>query len=300
MSAHSTRIGVFASIFGAERAFMYEILQSAVRYANGQTYSVMNVSDFEELIRTQPRLGQQIYWRELVGRAHFAATSSALRHLRWLDATLDASVASNYLGFCGAFRSLLESVADSLEALQLLPRLFATNGSVISRILRGDDLGKDIHTSSEAEEALIHFSHGRKSNLAGESPKSHRARSNRDYLNVLEQAKLPQVHECYSELCDVCHPASLSLFGYIRATQLSDCVNLHIDIGSDAENIETFLDRYSDLKSDLLVFAINPILLMLHVINKLRTEWQCSMVSDLNLSGIPEFRRIESLISTWE
>jgi hypothetical protein len=47
-------------------------------------------------------------------------------------------------------------------------------------------------------------------------------------------------------------------------------------------------------------FVVNPILLMLYVINKLPTEWRCNVVSGLNLSGIPEFRKLDTLISAWK
>lgn len=280
---------------------MYELLVSFAGYADKQPYCFMDLEKFNELVKSEPLQAQQIYWQELAGRAHFAATSSAVRHLGWLNGCLDAIAHNNYLAFCATFRGLLESAADSYEALHRLPAFIATNGGVISKVLKGEDLGKTVTLAPQLEESLIHFSHARaKLDLTKESPDAHRAQTIRSYLSILDRGQLAQVHDCYSELCEVCHPSAFSVLVFVNTHETEDATIWVIDANADETLITEFLARYNALVQELMMFVVNPILMTLYVPGKLPCkEYKCDLLTRVRLNDIPLFRKLGPMLAKW-
>jgi hypothetical protein len=273
----------------------YELFTDLTEYAESQLYPFVDMVRFNALGLSE---GQRIYWQELIGRAHFAGCGSAIRHLRWINGCLDSIEGLNFLTFCAAFRGLLESVADSVDALYRVPLFLAQNGDLISKILQGADLGKDVFLAEELEDSLIHFSHARKK-LAADSPTSHRAQTMRTYLSVVEKA-IPGSQGCYSELCEVTHPSALSVLGFVESQRTADVTIWQFKNGRDQTQISEFLARYRELCVDIIYLALNPILLTLYVIDKLPYEsYRCELLKSVSLENIPQFKKIAKEIEGW-
>jgi len=294
MTDNSVHPEMFSLVFPCEQTQIYEHLASLVAYANDRRYEFLDMDVFNEIIRVDPARGQEIYWRELVDRAHFAATVSSVRHFRWINGCLDAANSGNYLVFCASFRGLLESTSDSFDALYRLPMYFAQNRSLITRIFAREDFGKNIMVAPEVEQSLIHFSHARKKvALTKESPAEHRAKRVTEYLQILERGRLPNVMDCYGELCEVAHPAALSLSGYIDVERDKSLTVWRVMSHSDARAIRDFRQRYAPLIEQLMMFALNPVVLLLYVLDTYPLDrYRCPPVSNLCLDGIPEFLKI--------
>ncbi|MGH9781611.1 MAG: hypothetical protein ACRD33_07300 [Candidatus Acidiferrales bacterium] len=284
---------VFEEMFGARQLSVLELLRAISRYAQGQEYRFLDSEKFHSIVASDLMRGQRIYWQELIARSHFAATSSAIRHERWLDGCLGAVCDGNYLIFCSAFRGLLESAADSFEGLFRAPQCFAENRKRIKDILEGKDTGKEIFISREFEDSLIHFSHARKKiALEGGAPESHRAKQVREYMRIFEVGQLPNVIECYSELCEVAHPSALSVLAYVQSEKTSDTVIWRINADTDPEQIASFIKRYNSLMQELMMFVLNPLLLTLYALERLPSERpNCPEMANVDLSRIPAFRK---------
>ncbi|SRR5579862_538469 len=289
---------VFEGMFGARQLSVFEMLQAIARYAEGQEYRFLNMEDFKSVLVDNPMLGQRIYWRELLDRAHFAATSSAIRHVRWLHGCLDAVRDGNYLIFCSAFRGLLESSADSFEGLFRAPQCFAENRKRIKQILEGANTGTELFISGELEDSLIHFSHARKKNAHGKAfPESHRAKQVREYLRILEQGQLPSVVECYSDLCEVTHPSAFSVLAYVHGEKTVDATIWKIATEADCERIAAFTVEYKPLIKDLMMFVLNPVLLTLYALERFPgARPGCPEVVGADLRAIPAYQKFISLL----
>jgi hypothetical protein len=62
----------------------------------------------------------QVYWREILFRAHFGACASLLRTRRWIEGACAAFEHRNYHTFMAAFRGWLESSADTFDAFRTI------------------------------------------------------------------------------------------------------------------------------------------------------------------------------------
>lgn len=283
---------IFREMLGERQLVLYEFLLTVFDYANGQQYHFLDMERFNEIVARDPQRGQRIYWQEMLARAHLAATTSAIRDVRWLHGCLDAASEGNYLIFCSAFRGLLEAAADSIEGLYRAPQCFAENSVRLRRILEGGDTGKEIFLSPELEDSLIHFSHARKKiALDKEHPESHRARQVREYMRILEEGKLENVIGCYSELCEVTHPSALSVLAYVQGEKTSDATVWKLDTDADFERIAEFVERYKPLMHELMMYVLNPILLTLYALEKFPSSYpRCPGVAEIDFSAIPAFQ----------
>ncbi len=287
----------FSSLFPADQTPVYRHLAALVSYSNGRQYEFLDHEIFDKLVHRSPADGMEVYWRELLDRAHFAAAVSSIRHFRWINGCLAAVHQENYLMFCACFRGLLESTADSFEALFRLPFYFAQNHKMICRLLAREDFGKDVMVAPEVEKCLIHFSHARKKiGISRETPAEHRAKNVTEYLSILERGKLTDVMECYGELCEVAHPSVFSLAGFIDVSRSHENTVWCLNANADAVVIGDFRRRYAALISEILQYALNPLLLLLYVLDRYPIErYKCSPISNVDLGNIPEFRKVAAL-----
>ncbi|WMD20185.1 hypothetical protein RAS12_26840 [Achromobacter seleniivolatilans] len=142
--------------------------------ARSVSYKYLPLEEFSQLLVNDPAQAQRIYWYELVGRAHFAATSSLLRSAQWVKGVQISHDENLYLPFCANLRSLIESAADSLTGVAGAAQTFAENCNSINDSLRCKS--HKIVISQELEDQLIHFSHGRKLVKGDDAPQAHSAR----------------------------------------------------------------------------------------------------------------------------
>lgn len=234
--------------------------------ANSSTrYTFTASGEFESIIRSAPSRSMQIYWGEILARAHLTAVTAILRSRHWINAVIAATEAKNLLAFAAAFRGLIESAADASSTLGKIPGTLARHHSQITRALSGD-LKETIYVAPEIEDELIHFSHARhltKAELAT-APASHGAKMVRDYIEVLEKGQVTEIIDCYRALCDLTHPGASSVWMWL--TQVSE---LEFDLAADQDDsvISYFLVKYRKTFVELLMFAFNPAIVTLSVLN---------------------------------
>ena len=281
------------SLFGINAAQFIEIVDQ-LALAKGKTnYSFMAADDYDRVIREDSDRATQIYWNQILARAHLTAVVAILRSRHWISAVVAAAKDKNLLAFAAALRGLIESSADTASALEAIPISFAENHVLINRALSGT-LGKQFVISSEIEDALIHFSHARHITKVERPsvPRSHEALKVRDYIEVLEKGKVHKVITCYQSLCDLTHPGASSVWMWLTS---ENGVNFELKPNQDESNIADYLTEYRDTFLELLMFSFNPALVTLNVLNyfPLRTFHTLALL-DWNLSSIPSWQKCQS------
>lgn len=195
-------------LFGASATVFEKIGNDLLADTHGQRYLFMSSDKYEELLRSSPQKAMQVYWEELLARAHMAAASNVVRHLRWLNACVDLYNSGNYLAFNAALRGLIEATGDALDALCPVPDFLARQRKVISESLAGRATG--MYLAQELEDKLIHFQYGRKVPKSENAPATHKAKKASEYLAAFGSGA-DQVRELYGDLCQTVHPAAQSL-----------------------------------------------------------------------------------------
>lgn len=207
----------------------------------------------------------QIYWGEILERAHLTAVTGALRSRHWVSAVVAATEAENLLAFAAGFRGLLESAADTSTALGGIPGTLARDHTLVVRALSGE-LDSPLFIVTEIEDELIHFSYARHLSRSDHStaPRSHKARHVRDYMNILERGQVTDVVACYRTLCDLTHPGAPSVWMWLEpVNELEIALSAH----QDKSVISNFLKQYRTTLLELLMFAFNPAIVTLSVLN---------------------------------
>ena len=235
----------------------------------------------------------QIYWGEILARAHLTAVTAMLRSRHWISAIVAATKDRNLLAFAATFRGLIESAADASSALGSIPRTLASGHPQITSALSGELRGTFL-VSSEIEDELIHFSYARylsEAHLAT-APASHRARKILDYIAVLEKGQVSEVIACYQSLCDLTHPGASSVWMW-----LSPANGLEIDLApnQDESVISHFVAHYRATFLQLLMFAFNPAIITLSVLNYFPiAKFYTPRLLTWDLSGIPAWEKCQS------
>lgn len=255
-------------------------------------YSFFPPEDFERLATQEETRAQHIYWSEIVGRAHFAAVSSILRSTQWLKGTQLSCERGLYLPFCANLRSLIESTADSLSGVSGVAQTFSENRVAINRALNMQI--EQIMVSGELEDQLIHFSHGRKLDKDQAAPKSHLAKSARNYIDQLERLGLAEAHKIYSQLCQVTHPAAESVYHFL--SQTGDC-EFVLSAHNDRANIAALIEKNRDFLHALLRYSFNQPIILLRVLLYVDLhEYHSGEVSQLDLSAMPGWQKCAKLM----
>lgn len=198
-------------------------------------------------------------------RAQIAAFTAILRSRRWLSALLLAEADNNALAFAVAFRGLMESSAETTTALIGTPLTLAHHYPTIADGVSG--LANSVVTSSELEDALIQYSHGRhiKKSEHANAPQSHWAQRVQEYLTVFEDLNA-SVAELYRHLCDRTHPGAPSVWMWLvpMDTEGSEFI---LSTEQDRTIVGSFLEPYETVVLDVLEFAFNAPVLVLKTFN---------------------------------
>ena len=249
-------------------------------------YSFMDVDEYADLLHRDVSESMRVYWSETLERAHIAAVTAILRSRRWLSAVLSAEADNNALAFATAFRGLMESSADTTTALIGTPLTLAHHYPTITDCLSG--LTTTVVTSPELEDKLIHYSHGRhiKKSERPSVPQSHRALLVQEYLSVFENLNA-SVAQSYRYLCDLTHPGAPSVFMWLKAVDTKGS-ELILSTEQDKAIIGSFLELYTTVVLDVLMFAFNAPVLVLNTLNyfpiqKLHTQ----ELLNHDLDGLP-------------
>lgn len=250
-------------------------------------YNIMPTIEYERCFKADPIEGMKIYWREILSRAHLAAATSLLRNRRWIAGVLQALDDDNYFAFSASFRSLLESVADTNYTLNRAVTSLMDYHQQIDMKLCGQDANL-IFTNAELESLLIHYALARKQPKGAAVHPSEHAKQNREYIDRLP---LDHVSDCYTELCEITHPAWPSVAAFLGR---QDDHTWFLDVSRDRELIDAFLTRYNELAPRLIQLALNLSVLAFAVLNTFGVEEVKTPVTDtLDLDPIPAWRTFQ-------
>ncbi|GLX87501.1 hypothetical protein Pfra02_00700 [Pseudomonas fragi] len=271
-------------IFGADGAqFMRFALKLIEDFEqDSTTYTYMPPTEFDSLMQNDWKSGAKVYWVEMLGRAHLAAAASIIRAYRWSDGMVTCYANNLFLPFCACFRALIESTADTYDALGNVAITLAECRSDVNPALKL--MAKQGVMARELEDQLIHFSHARKLSKQDEAPPSHSAKQAAEYIRALEKASLPGLYECYSELCQYTHPAAHSVASLLVPTSEDSFL---LAPAYDQLRIEALIVKHKSLMLPLLMFAFNPGALVLKVLLHFDTpQFHSSGIRNIDLSGI--------------
>lgn len=253
-------------------------------------YTFFPNDKYEALIKADRGRGMQIYWNEILARAHLASATAILRARQWIEGMRVAATAPNLLAFAAAFRGLIESAADSSTALGSVPLTLARDHPHVLRALAGEADSKSI-LSPELEDTLIHYSYARHLTKAEAQtvPSSHKALKVRDYIDILKNGQVIDVIPCYQALCDLTHPGATSVWMWLHPT---DEHTIEIRAKQDEAVINNFMAEYRRTFIELLMFAFNPALATLRVLNYFPlTPFHTAVLEKWNMSRVPIWRK---------
>ncbi|KMP20388.1 hypothetical protein TU49_10985 [Bacillus cereus] len=255
-------------------------------------YQFLREDIFEDMLLNDYQQGMQVYWMEMLLRSHWAASTSLFRNQRWIEGVYAGIKMNNYMLFSSCLRSLLESAGDTNDIIPQCAVAFADHYKDIYISLEGK--APHLFLSEELENKLIHYAYAKKQSNAQGVPASHVNQTAREYLNKISNTReLKRFHSCYSELCEVTHPAKASVFAFID----EDNKTLKLNNNKDADLIKEFCGKYSLELSYLYYLAVNPSLVLLKTLNCFSLEFVCTEIIDtMNLDSIPTWKSIISKI----
>ena len=259
-------------------------------------YRFMDDDEYEVLLSRDVGDGMQVYWAEVLARAHIASVTAVLRSRHWLSGVHSAYSDRNALAVAASFRGLLESAADAATSLTHIPLTLADLHSTISESLLGR--ARDVVISSQLEDELIHYSHGRyiKPSERASTPPSHRARSTQEYLKAFGDLRADKIAQCYRFLCDLTHPGTPSVWMWFGPAD-SAVPEFTISTGQDEYIISSFLDEYATVPLDVLMLAFNAPVLVLKTLNYFPIkDLHTSGLLSWNLDGIAAWTRCRSVL----
>lgn len=252
-------------------------------------YHFTQHQDFQKLQESAPKSANSQYMKELLYRAHFASMSSIAKNLEWIKGMKYSYENGLYLPFASSFRSLIESVADSFEALQCVGVTIAEHHEVINNKL--NKVGDEFVIISQLENDLIHYSHARRMEKGEDAPLSHKAKNAADYVKGLDKRTEKKFYDCYGELCQLTHPAAQGVLHMMPQINESD---FSFENGFGKEKIKVLINKYSDLIEHLVIFAFNPGLITLKVLNHIELdECHSKILYSVNLDGVPAWKKCE-------
>ena len=271
-------------IFGADGSQFMRFALKLIEDFEGDstTYTYMPPTEFDTLMRNDWKSGTKVYWEEMLGRAHLAAAASIIRAYRWSDGMVACYSNSLFLPFCACFRALIESTADTYDALGNVAITLAECRTDVNSALQL--MAKHGVLATELEDKLIHFSHARKLSKQEVAPPSHTAKQAAEYIRALEKANLPGLYECYLELCQYTHPAAHSVASLL--VPISEDSFL-LAPAYDQIRIEALIEKHKSLVLPLLMFAFNPGALVLKVLLHFDTpQFHSQSIRNIDLSGV--------------
>ncbi len=172
-----------SALFGSNAGRFIEMIDELDLSSRKIRYTFTALEEYKRIVDEDLGKGMQIYWGEILARAHLTAVTAILRSRHWIGAVVSAAGSGNCLALAAAFRGLIESAADAATALKFVPLTLARDHSWIVRALSGG-LAKTAFLTPEIEDTLIHFSYARHvSRTELETlPRSHKALNVREYI----------------------------------------------------------------------------------------------------------------------
>ncbi len=183
----------------------------------------------------------QMYWEEMLHRAHFAAATSILRNQRWLSGVKFGLDNNNIMVFASSLRGFLESVTDSLYSLESVPTSFALNFKNINKAVKGDL--KQAFMSSELESKLIHYEFAKKSKEKNNSDLI--ALTSAEYIKQYDMHSDAPNKELYAVLCELTHPSSRSISCFTTEITVSEDYSYNMtSVEAEIKTMDEIMKKY--------------------------------------------------------
>ncbi|WP_413494052.1 hypothetical protein [Shewanella baltica] len=251
------------------------LIEHIVRESNGIKYYDMFLEpDFSELnadkaVEILQQL-QSVYVRGIIERSHMACVTTLARTSRWLSSITHSVEDGNALSFASSLRGLLESSADSFHLMKHLhPSLASSFKYIYIALNYPKDLKNGLLNFESLENLLIHYAYAKHWKRGEQPPLHHQNKSNTEYIKCLESFDVPGLSDLYSELCQLTHPASPSVFCFIDETDN----DLTFNPNRDSLVINDILDRYKSSILGMIQYPLNSVLMALALIHRLVPEW---------------------------
>lgn len=283
---------IYKEILGDEASQYIPIIEKILSECGSYNYEFLNEEDFKDLIRRDVAESQAQYIKELLYRSHFVSMSAIARNFQWLEGMKCAYEAGLYLPFAASMRCFLESTADSYFSLQSLCTTLSKNIGTINDTINKCTTQFGIFT--ELENFLIHYTHARRLEKTEIAPDSHEAKTAAKYIRDLEEKSSAQVQRCYSELCQLSHPAAQGVLHMMVPVSETEFMFEH---GHGEVKIEALLSKYRQDFVSLLTFSFNPSILALKVINYV--DWShlhVEPINEINMNNIVAWNKCKKNI----
>jgi hypothetical protein len=279
-----------------DAAIFFDIVEEIIPLALKHDYKFIADDAWEELNKSDefsPSLHNQILARELVDKAHLAATSALLRTKRWADAVCLMYDAKNFLGWASSARGLLESSGDIVDGLQAIAISLANLHQMIARGLSGA-ASQEKHGYAELEAKLDHFVFAKWMRTKRGEENIEKAKDNETYIEQIE-CVLPNVVTYYRRLCGITHPSNSSL-KYLYDDNTPTGGQFRLTAANDERAIAAICEEFPTALSVTLMMSCNPALLILRVLHKFGVHPKLRPLKMLDLSDITGWTDIEKYL----
>ena len=126
---------VASVLFGSGSAFVSSLLDGFARAAQPRRYRIMPLAESAQLNVTA---WNQVYWQEILFRAHFGASAGLLRLHEWLQGARRAQEDGNVLMLAAGIRGFLEAAADTWQGFGDVAPTLADCHTVIRKAIEGE------------------------------------------------------------------------------------------------------------------------------------------------------------------
>ena len=159
----------------------------------------------------------KVYWTEILRFVHVGAITGLLRQRRWTDAVVVSLEDENYLSFAANLRGLLESSADmyySLRGVKTLEQAWPVIAGAVSGTATVP------FACEELEDSLKHFVYAMKAKAEEtyQPPPGPPQPKTGEYIRAIQGGQRGPIHDLYSELCNIVHPATPSLVPFLASS----------------------------------------------------------------------------------
>lgn len=287
-----------SNIFGEyfDSAKIEDIINSIYSELQDNTYEYgyLNIDVYTDIMKQGNegvKLGMYVYYYEIIQRAYLTAVTGFLRFYNWINGVEYSLSSNNTIIFASSLRGLIESSCDLYDALENIPLNLAEHFKLIKSALN-KELEK-VCVVKDIEDQLIHFqytSKKNKTNYSGVNKNIYNPKSAKDYISSTNLEHL-DLYKCYSDLCEITHPAenSISIFINNKGNVLS------INTGSSDE-IKKFVSSYSKDLSELLERTFNLLIIFFKTINLFNIEkLTLKYLENINCTSIPMWKKILKL-----
>lgn len=247
-------------LFGPRADSLISLLDSFAHAAQPRSYPIMPLAQSATIQNLGER--NQVYWQEILFRAHFGACAGLLRLREWLRGSERALADGNVLMLAAGIRGFLEAAADTWQGFGDVAPSLAESHVVVRRAISGH-LSEQLALAPELESTLIHFAYARKLK-AGEGPALHSAATANETVSCLLESA-PSAIEVYGMLCEYSHPAAASVFRFAGDITHPDKVTF--DPAAGDGKIKEILERSQEVGRAALALGIGPLLMALRVLN---------------------------------